>query len=299
MDLLQLKYFCRAAATQNFSQTAREFLVPTSNISQCIKRLESELGVTLFIRSANRLQLSPQGELLYKGVQNALDTLDSTLFSVKSSVSGECIRLALCRHRQTTLRILEVFQSKVPGIQILYERPPMPAMEVSTEGYDLIIADDAIDNPDFEKEHIFRAKCNLITPKDFLPKGEITAELLAQQTFISLPPGSYMYRNTQNFLREMNIAPQILTEERHSIHFVPRCIEERLGVAFAPARTQWVSHMIEYLDVHDVGHIYNDAYIYRRKTSASLYVTSLYDMIRDEYRKIAHSRNQVYPGDAK
>jgi len=299
MDLLQLKYFCHAASTQNFSQTAREFLVPTSNISQCIKRLEAELGVTLFIRSANRLQLSPQGELFYKGIQKTLTTLDSTIFSVKSSVSNESIRLAICQHRQTVMRALETFLSKYPGIQIPYERPPKPAWGFDTGGYDLIIADGSIDDPAFEKEHIFRVKCVLITPKKFFPKGEITAELLAQQTFISLPPGSYMYRNTQDFFRELNIAPPILTEERHSIHFVPRCIEERQGVAFASPRTQWAVHMVEFLDIYDIGHIYNDVYIYRRKTSTSLYVTSLYDSLRDEYRKAAVLRNEVYPGDAK
>ncbi|MBR2431832.1 MAG: LysR family transcriptional regulator, partial [Clostridia bacterium] len=42
MELLQLKYFCDAAETQNFSKTAKKYLVPTSNISQSIKRLEKE-----------------------------------------------------------------------------------------------------------------------------------------------------------------------------------------------------------------------------------------------------------------
>lgn len=299
MDLLQLRYFCHAASTQNFSQTAREFLVPTSNISQCIKRLEAELGVTLFIRSANRLQLSPQGELLYKGVQKTLNTLDSTLFTVKSSVSNESIRIALCQHRQTVMRVLESFESKYPGIQITYERPQKPALGFDTAGYDVIIADGGIDDPAFEKEHIFRIKCALITPKNFFPKGEVSAELLAQQTFISLPPGSYMYRNTQSLFRELNISPTLMTEEQHSIHFVPRCIEERKGITFAPPQTQWAAHMVEFLDVYDIGNVYNDVYVYRRKTSASLYVTSLYDLIRDEYRKRAVSRNMVYPGDTK
>lgn len=48
MELLQLKYFCDAAETENFSKTAKKYLVPTSNISQSIKRLERELGVELF-----------------------------------------------------------------------------------------------------------------------------------------------------------------------------------------------------------------------------------------------------------
>ena len=299
MDLLQLRYFCHAAGTQNFSKTAREFLVPTSNISQCIKRLEAELGVTLFIRSANRLKLSPQGELLYKGVQNALDTLDSTLFSVRSSSDEESIRLAICLHRQTIVRVLERFQSKFPNIQISYERPEQPASGFDTAGYDIIIANNSIDDPSFEKEHIDRLKCALITPKGFLPNGDISPEVLAQQTFISLPVGSYMYHNMQRLFQELNISPTVLAEEQHSIHFVPRCIEARQGITFTPPQTQWASHMIEFLDIYDIGNIYNDVYLYRRKTSTSLYVTALVDSIRETYRKRDYFGSKIAPTDGK
>ena len=48
MELLQLKYFCDAAQSENFSKTAKKFGVPTSNISQSVKRLEKELSTPLF-----------------------------------------------------------------------------------------------------------------------------------------------------------------------------------------------------------------------------------------------------------
>ena len=58
MEILQLKYFCDAAQTQNFSKTAKKFLVPPSNISQTIKRLEKEVETTLFERHANKIKLN-------------------------------------------------------------------------------------------------------------------------------------------------------------------------------------------------------------------------------------------------
>ena len=48
MELLQLKYFCDAAHTENFSATAKKFGVPTSAVSQSISRLEKELGSIFF-----------------------------------------------------------------------------------------------------------------------------------------------------------------------------------------------------------------------------------------------------------
>ena len=47
MDLLQLRYFCHAAECENFSRTAGKYNVPTSNISQMVKRLENLLAMFL------------------------------------------------------------------------------------------------------------------------------------------------------------------------------------------------------------------------------------------------------------
>ena len=66
MELLQLKYFADAAVTQNFSRTAKSFFVPTSAVSQSIKRLESELGVKLFSRQANKITLNENGAAFFE-----------------------------------------------------------------------------------------------------------------------------------------------------------------------------------------------------------------------------------------
>ena len=72
MELLQLTYFCDAAETENFSQTAKTYRVPTSNISQSIHRLETELGVLLFDRLANRVSLNDNGRFFYTNIKSAL-----------------------------------------------------------------------------------------------------------------------------------------------------------------------------------------------------------------------------------
>lgn len=78
MEILQLKYFCDAAQTQNFSKTAKKFLVPPSNISQTIKRLEKEVETTLFERHANKIKLNDAGLLFYKNAKTALNILENT-----------------------------------------------------------------------------------------------------------------------------------------------------------------------------------------------------------------------------
>mgnify|MGYP002513475198 CR=1 FL=1 len=66
MEFLQLKYFQHAARSENFSHTATAFMVPPSSVSVSIKKLESELGVPLFDRTANKLSLNENGKLFLK-----------------------------------------------------------------------------------------------------------------------------------------------------------------------------------------------------------------------------------------
>ena len=66
MELLQLKYFCDTAETQNLSETARKYSVPPSNISRAIKRLEAELDCVFFDHLSNKIFLNEQGKMFYE-----------------------------------------------------------------------------------------------------------------------------------------------------------------------------------------------------------------------------------------
>ena len=121
MELLQLRYFCDAAQTENFSQTARKYQVPTSNISQTIKRLESELGTELFHRRKNHIFLNEQGRVFYQGAKAALEQLEDTklrLQDVQESVNGEIKILALVNRRIIT-KTIEIFRELYPEVSFL------------------------------------------------------------------------------------------------------------------------------------------------------------------------------------
>ena len=44
-------------------------------MSQSIKVLEKKLGITLFIRSTKRVQLTPEGEILFRYVEPAVNLI--------------------------------------------------------------------------------------------------------------------------------------------------------------------------------------------------------------------------------
>jgi len=85
MDQLHcLKIFRRAAEAKSFSSIAHEFGLTQPMVSKRIAWLEAELGVTLLRRSTRGIQLTPEGEKLYRAGGIAIDELEAVLSSVKN-----------------------------------------------------------------------------------------------------------------------------------------------------------------------------------------------------------------------
>lgn len=72
MELRQLNYFVKVAETLNFSEAAKALCVTQSTLSQQVRQLEDELGVSLFVRTSRSVSLTEAGSEL---LPRALDTL--------------------------------------------------------------------------------------------------------------------------------------------------------------------------------------------------------------------------------
>ena len=79
MELLQLRYFYESAKNENFSQTAKMFMVPTTSVSASIKRLEQELGCQLFDRTSNKIRLNAKGQRLQQTLCSVFHDINETV----------------------------------------------------------------------------------------------------------------------------------------------------------------------------------------------------------------------------
>ena len=143
MEILQLKYFCDAAQTQNFSKTAKKFLVPPSNISQTIKRLEAELETPLFERRANKIVLNDSGLLFYKNAKSALDLLENAKKSLKNSLKTETIKINIHITRRVVMEVIENFRKMHPEIYFI----TVHSTDDASDEFDIIVTDKELDLP--------------------------------------------------------------------------------------------------------------------------------------------------------
>lgn len=66
MTITQIKYFLAILEYGGFSAAADEMYISQSSLSKQIKSLEAEMGLELFVRSNNKVSLTPAGDLFLK-----------------------------------------------------------------------------------------------------------------------------------------------------------------------------------------------------------------------------------------
>ena len=121
--LQDLQIFIRSALLGGFSEAAREANVLPSQVSNAIKRLETELEVRLFARSTRTLRLTAEGERYLPYAQNVLDMVRAGhdhLRDIDSDVSGlsGTLQIALPSDlgRNVLLPWLSGFQRQHPAL---------------------------------------------------------------------------------------------------------------------------------------------------------------------------------------
>ncbi len=76
MNLLHMKYAVEVAKLGSLSKAAEILMIAQPNISRSIKELESDLGITIFQRSARGMVLTPEGEEFVDYARDVLYRID-------------------------------------------------------------------------------------------------------------------------------------------------------------------------------------------------------------------------------
>lgn len=115
------KVFYYVASTLSFSEASKELFISQSAVSQSIKTLERKLDQPLFIRSTKRVQLTPEGEILFRHIEPAIHFIrrgESQLLDAAST--GGQIRIGasdtICRY--FLVSYLERFHKAFPNAHI-------------------------------------------------------------------------------------------------------------------------------------------------------------------------------------
>ena len=279
MELLQLKYFCDAAKTENFSKTAKKYNVPPSNISQSIKRLEKELETTLFNRKSNSLTLSSQGEIFYNKISEALKLIDDAKCEISPKQNQAILKICVLTNRTVLMETVEEFNKIYPDIIIIasYNTPQVD------EDFDIIISDSDFTNKNTEKEVVIAEEfCVAINKKNPLSqKNVITGDDLSHESFISMNKESSIFSSTEKICRQMNFTPNIIMESPEPA-FIRKCIELNLGITFFP-EISWKGLFSENVAIKKLNGFCRTTYAYKNKSSKKI-VDNFLEILKNNFK---------------
>ena len=276
MEILQLKYFCDAAQTQNFSKTAKKFLVPPSNISQTIKRLEAELETPLFERHANKITLNDSGLLFYKNAKSALDLLENAKKSLKNPLKAEIIKINIHICRRIVMEVIEDFRKIHPEVSFITTHNND---QISDE-FDIIVTDKELDLP-YSK--IKAAEENFLlayNKKEFVFNNNLIPLELENAPFITMNSGSSLYANSLKICNSLGFNPHIVLQSEDPF-YIRKCIELGLGISFVP-ELSWHGQFSKNIVLKNIGENKRIIYIYK-KYGINEFVNKFYDMLMDKF----------------
>ena len=95
MELRQLEYFKKIVDCGSISAAARVFHMSQPPLSYQMKQLESELGVTLFLRGSRHIELTQASMVLYRRAEDMLNLAASATREVADAGSKTTFRLGM------------------------------------------------------------------------------------------------------------------------------------------------------------------------------------------------------------
>ena len=260
MELLQLKYFCDAAESENFSKTAQKFNVPPSNISQTINRLERELETTLFDRSANRITLNERGRKFYESIKSALEKIEDAkkIISEKEDVLTGEIHLGIFTNRRIVTKAIEKFRLENPKVSFVLNHS-----SAYVEKSDFIISDSTPVGADYNKELLVTEDIMLAVSKSnpLAKEKSLSISDLKNERFITMPKNSSIYNITKELCKGFSPNIAIMTDDPF---YIRKYIELDLGIAFVPAFS-WEGQFQKSVVLKKIGNVTRSTYIYYPK----------------------------------
>ncbi len=122
VDLELYRIFYVVAKSKNMTRAGEELFISQPAISQAIKKLETELGGTLFLRSNKGMELTEEGKMFYSYIKDALELINNAeaeFTSFKDLDKGEVkIGISTTLTKLVLMDTIKEFHKNYPNIDI-------------------------------------------------------------------------------------------------------------------------------------------------------------------------------------
>jgi DNA-binding transcriptional LysR family regulator len=264
MELRQLRYFVAVAEELNFNRAAHQLLIAQPALSQQIRKLEEEIGVSLFNREKRQIELTPAGQALLEDARKLLGGVEMAVRSCQRIGRGEKGRLII---GFTPLacwllpRLIGQYREQYPEVELIFEEL-LNQEQAEALGKEYIDAAVALgrfrsEEPEVSQAQLYQTSALLALPASFqLATREgsgVVWQGLAGQSFIMFPRRyqPQLFDSFVNRCQQAGFSPKIV-KEATQLETILNLVSAERGVALVPAYleelVQWRGVVFRHLE---------------------------------------------------
>jgi LysR family hydrogen peroxide-inducible transcriptional activator len=242
LELRQLQYAIQIAIERNFSRAAEKLHIAQPSLSQQLSKLEKEIGVLLFQRSTNSVELTHAGSLFVEKSQKILDMVEQLkkeMEDISQMKKGRLVVGSMPITGSTILPfVVPVFQAAYPDIEISLVEETSANLETLTMNGQTDIS--LLSLPMREESLIYETLLEeeivlAVPPRHSLTQAQepIRISQLEKEAFIALKKGQGFRKLTLDLCQNAGIVPNIVFESSN-METVQSLVAAGMGIAFVP-----------------------------------------------------------------
>jgi DNA-binding transcriptional LysR family regulator len=247
MDFRRLRYFIAVAQHLSFRRAAESLNTSQPSLSQQIRALEDELGITLFERTKRQVRLTTAGTEYYQGVRALLGEFELCAERARNAQEGKRGTLGVGANGMVMFNLLpqivHTFRDEFPEVRVSMTvlRNPDPFRALRARRIDVALTTQNDPADDIERQHLWTIPWHVVLPSchPLARKSRIKLSELTGETLLVVPhrdsPGGY--EEMLAVCREQNFVPAAIHEvtELATIETLTGLVAAGLGIAIFPS----------------------------------------------------------------
>lgn len=247
MTLQQIHYFCAVCEEMHYTKAANRIHVSQPSLSYAVRELERELGVTLFKKSAKKIELTEYGEIFYQHARKILQDLDAAVKAIETkkeenqkqvnigylfSISADFLAPMIGKYFDYVGRHDQLFNFVPYKIPQIVEGIQLGNIDIAfaTDDISSILADTQL-----SMVHVYEQEMFVVVPKShpLAGKNSVTFAEIKDENYVAINPGKGFRLQMDRYFRQMNAQPRIVFSVDSSERLLSY-IEVGVGIGIMP-----------------------------------------------------------------
>ena len=248
MTLTELRYIVALARERHFGRAAEKCFVSQPTLSQAVKKLEDELGVTLFERRAAEVTVTEIGEKIVEQSQRVLEQANAVKDIAKQGkdpLAGPLkVGVIFTIGPYLLPRLIPILHKRAPQMPLVIEENYTAALSERLKRGDIDVAIVALpfDEPGMNLQPVYDEPFVVAVPREhpWANRKSVRAEDLAKESLLLLGTGHCFRDQVLNACPSLNrssATPGSIqkTVEGSSLETIRFMVASGLGITVLPA----------------------------------------------------------------